>query len=115
MYSFLSIGWGLIADIDIESERLRSIGDQRFTIWSLARLVGRSMEISLELSSFTKQQSQDYAHIEAEFRTALLLVTGRLGMGLCCDAAPVKMKQSTLSALQMASAATSGVRVTRRT
>ncbi|CAB3370910.1 Hypothetical predicted protein [Cloeon dipterum] len=40
LYSFLSIGWGLISDIDIESERLRSIGGQRFTIWSLARLVG---------------------------------------------------------------------------
>ncbi|XP_059471901.1 sphingosine kinase 2-like isoform X2 [Neocloeon triangulifer] len=39
-YSFLSIGWGLISDIDIESERLRAIGGQRFTVWSLARLVG---------------------------------------------------------------------------
>jgi sphingosine kinase len=45
LYSFLSIGWGLIADIDIESERLRSIGGQRFTVWSLARLVGKSMKI----------------------------------------------------------------------
>jgi len=45
LYSFLSIGWGLIADIDIESERLRSIGGQRFTIWSLARLVGKCMKI----------------------------------------------------------------------
>ncbi|XP_013099526.1 sphingosine kinase 2 [Stomoxys calcitrans] len=39
MYSFLSIGWGLIADIDIESERLRSIGAQRFTIWSIHRVL----------------------------------------------------------------------------
>uniref|UniRef100_A0A6M2DP90 Putative sphingosine kinase involved in sphingolipid metabolism n=1 Tax=Xenopsylla cheopis TaxID=163159 RepID=A0A6M2DP90_XENCH len=38
MYSFLSVGWGLLADIDIESERLRAIGAQRFTIWSLLRL-----------------------------------------------------------------------------
>jgi hypothetical protein len=45
LYSFLSIGWGLIADIDIESERLRSIGGQRFTVWSLARLVGKCMTI----------------------------------------------------------------------
>ncbi|XP_054734825.1 sphingosine kinase 1 isoform X1 [Anastrepha obliqua] len=39
LYSFLSIGWGLISDIDIESERLRSLGYQRFTIWTLHRLI----------------------------------------------------------------------------
>lgn len=39
MYSFLSVGWGLISDIDIESERLRPLGYQRFTIWTLHRLV----------------------------------------------------------------------------
>ncbi|XP_055689294.1 sphingosine kinase 2 [Lutzomyia longipalpis] len=39
MYSFLSIGWGLISDIDIESERLRAIGGQRFTLWSVHRLI----------------------------------------------------------------------------
>uniref|UniRef100_A0A1B0B759 sphingosine kinase n=1 Tax=Glossina palpalis gambiensis TaxID=67801 RepID=A0A1B0B759_9MUSC len=39
MYSFLSVGWGLIADIDIESEKLRSIGAQRFTLWSIHRLL----------------------------------------------------------------------------
>ncbi|OWR55147.1 sphingosine kinase a b, partial [Danaus plexippus plexippus] len=40
MYSFLSVGWGLLADIDIESEKLRVIGGQRFTLWALARLIG---------------------------------------------------------------------------
>ncbi|XP_028163672.1 sphingosine kinase 1-like [Ostrinia furnacalis] len=40
MFSFLSVGWGLLADIDIESERLRAIGSQRFAIWAVARLVG---------------------------------------------------------------------------
>ncbi|XP_053687379.1 sphingosine kinase 1-like [Sabethes cyaneus] len=39
MFSFLSVGWGLISDIDIESERLRAIGGQRFTIWSVHRLI----------------------------------------------------------------------------
>jgi sphingosine kinase len=39
MFSFLSVGWGLIADIDIESERLRAIGSQRFTVWSIHRLI----------------------------------------------------------------------------
>lgn len=40
MFSFLSVGWGLLSDIDIESERLRVLGGQRFTVWSLARLIG---------------------------------------------------------------------------
>lgn len=40
LYSFLSIGWGFLADIDIESEKLRAIGSQRFSIWSVARLLG---------------------------------------------------------------------------
>ncbi|CAH1992167.1 unnamed protein product [Acanthoscelides obtectus] len=40
LFSFLSVGWGLLSDIDIESERLRMFGGQRFTIWSVARLIG---------------------------------------------------------------------------
>ncbi|XP_058977879.1 sphingosine kinase 2 [Musca domestica] len=39
MFSFLAIGWGLIADVDIESEKLRSIGAQRFTLWSIHRIL----------------------------------------------------------------------------
>lgn len=39
MFSFLSVGWGLIADVDIESERLRSLGHQRFAIWSIHRII----------------------------------------------------------------------------
>lgn len=42
VYSFLSVGWGFIADIDIESERLRMLGSPRFTIWSIARLIGKT-------------------------------------------------------------------------
>ncbi|XP_054287468.1 sphingosine kinase 2-like isoform X2 [Macrosteles quadrilineatus] len=40
MFSFLSVGWGLLSDIDIESERLRALGGQRFAVWSIARLIG---------------------------------------------------------------------------
>ncbi|XP_073833410.1 sphingosine kinase 1 [Musca autumnalis] len=39
MFSFLAVGWGLIADVDIESEKLRSIGAQRFTLWSIHRIL----------------------------------------------------------------------------
>lgn len=48
VYSFLSVGWGFIADIDIESERLRMLGSPRFTIWSIARLIGKILSIYLK-------------------------------------------------------------------
>ncbi|CAN8002201.1 unnamed protein product, partial [Ixodes hexagonus] len=38
LYSFLTVGWGILADIDIESERLRAIGEIRFTLWAFWRL-----------------------------------------------------------------------------
>jgi len=37
-YSFLSAGWGFISDVDIESEKLRWMGDTRFSLWSSYRL-----------------------------------------------------------------------------
>ncbi|KAK6041143.1 hypothetical protein COOONC_21352, partial [Cooperia oncophora] len=38
MASFLSVGWGLMADIDIESERWRkSLGSNRFVLGGLIR------------------------------------------------------------------------------
>lgn len=40
IYSFLSVGWGIMADIDIESEKLRAIGGARFTVWAAARVIG---------------------------------------------------------------------------
>lgn len=43
VYSFLSIGWGLLADIDIESERLRMVGGFRFTVWALIRIFCKSL------------------------------------------------------------------------
>lgn len=39
LYSFLSVGWGFISDIDIESERLRRIGEFRFKLWTVVCLV----------------------------------------------------------------------------
>lgn len=39
IWSFLSLGWGLLADIDIDSEWLRPLGELRFTIYGLLRSV----------------------------------------------------------------------------
>ncbi|XP_052070628.1 sphingosine kinase 1-like [Mytilus californianus] len=39
IYSFLSVAWGIIADIDYESEKLRSIGSTRFTLYTIMRIL----------------------------------------------------------------------------
>lgn len=41
LYSFLSVGWGMIADVDIESEKYRSLGNFRFTLGAVIRIVGK--------------------------------------------------------------------------
>jgi hypothetical protein len=41
IYSFLSISWCMIADVDLESEHLRWMGETRFTIWALLRIIKR--------------------------------------------------------------------------
>ena len=35
---FLSLAYGIIADIDIESERMRYMGEARFTLYALQRI-----------------------------------------------------------------------------
>ena len=37
MYSFLSVAWSVLADIDINSEVIRCCGPARFTTWGVIR------------------------------------------------------------------------------
>jgi sphingosine kinase/centromere protein J len=46
VYSFLSLEWAFIADVDIESERYRMFGGMRFTISSVAKLLARHKRYS---------------------------------------------------------------------
>lgn len=39
IYSFLSVNWGILADIDIESEKIRFLGGYRFETWALWRIL----------------------------------------------------------------------------
>ncbi len=39
--SFLSLEWAFIADLDLESERYRFLGDMRFTVGALQRILSR--------------------------------------------------------------------------
>ncbi|KAH3871345.1 hypothetical protein DPMN_034543, partial [Dreissena polymorpha] len=39
IFSFLSVCWGLLADIDFESEKFRAIGEARFTLQAILRIM----------------------------------------------------------------------------
>lgn len=39
LFAFLSLTWGIIADIDIESERFRMLGNARFTVGAMTRVI----------------------------------------------------------------------------
>ena len=40
IYSFLSLAWGIISDVDIESEKYRYLGNARFTLGAVIRILG---------------------------------------------------------------------------
>lgn len=40
LYSFLSVAWGIVSDVDIESEKYRNLGNARFTVGALVRILG---------------------------------------------------------------------------
>ena len=46
IYSFLSVTWAIIADVDIESEKYRGLGGARFTVGALARILSKNLTIS---------------------------------------------------------------------
>ena len=41
VFSFLSVTWGLLADIDYESEKYRAIGEARFTLQAIRRIMSK--------------------------------------------------------------------------
>ena len=41
LYSFLGIGWALLSDVDIESEKFRALGSMRFTITAISKIMSK--------------------------------------------------------------------------
>lgn len=71
IWSFLSIGWGLLADIDIDSEWLRRLGEFRFTFYGVLRSVtarSRRGQLSYKpISDGTGTETDDWVHLEDKF------------------------------------------------
>ena len=40
LYSFLSVGWGMMADVDIESDKYRHLGGSRFALMAVIKIAG---------------------------------------------------------------------------
>ncbi|ESO99613.1 hypothetical protein LOTGIDRAFT_141816, partial [Lottia gigantea] len=68
LYSFLSVSWGIIADIDLESEKYRSIGEARFTFGALKRII--EMNVKKETEFLTAAAEENEIQIEQEVTVA---------------------------------------------
>ena len=60
LYSFLSVTWAIIADVDIESEKFRSLGGARFTVMAINRIISTFSRAAAQtqLTSFDVCQFQ---------------------------------------------------------
>ena len=54
LYSFLSVGWGLISDVDIESEKYRSMGNARFTMMAIVKIASWYQSMFLNWHELSK-------------------------------------------------------------
>ena len=57
VYSFLSVTWAIMADVDIESEKYRSLGGARFTVGGLARILSKNSTIPFQVCNTTPENS----------------------------------------------------------
>lgn len=44
LYSFLSIGWAMMADVDIESEKYRHMGNARFAFMAVMKIASENIK-----------------------------------------------------------------------
>ena len=60
IYSFLSLTWAIIADVDLESEVIRSFGTLRFYLWTVWRLIKlRSYNVKLVLKNDIEEREEE--------------------------------------------------------
>lgn len=78
VYSFMSICWGIIADIDIESEVLRFCGTMRFNIFALWRV----LKLKRYQGSLVMHSEQGDTVIQTDFVSFICLNIPYLGASL---------------------------------
>ena len=68
-YSFLSLSWGLVADVDINSESLRWMGEARFTVSGLSRVATKKLYRG-RLSMLLANQDHDGIDVENDMHAS---------------------------------------------
>ncbi|KAL7890879.1 hypothetical protein AOLI_G00003550 [Acnodon oligacanthus] len=63
LFSFLSLAWGFVADVDSESEKYRHVGAARFTVGTLVRLMSLRVYQG-KLSYLPAEQCGSYSSLE---------------------------------------------------
>ena len=76
MWSFLSLSWGIISDVDIESEAIRCVGALRFTLWAVLRVL-------------TLRQYAATLHYQDAQSGEWLTMSATDFLGLCARSAPL--------------------------
>nr|CAB3266531.1 sphingosine kinase 2 [Phallusia mammillata] len=80
-FSFLNVGWGFVADVDIESEKFRGLGNARFTLGCAVRIAsyrkyhGMVSYLPLEKSGIINNGSKTQTTIGTSFKTKTLAET----------------------------------------
>jgi sphingosine kinase len=90
-FSHLSVAWGLIADLDIESEAYRWLGSERFTVAALIRLInfrtytGSLYVLPFESSTSSIHQVKDINAIAKDYKNWPVRVEGDFKMFLASN------------------------------
>lgn len=105
VYAFLNLSWGIISDIDLESEKIRCFGTMRFTcfgfyLWAWQRNIYGTLYYTtedkidkdfkfpnlkekLDPKYFTKETSKEIIKINFRKLFLFLCLHGSMGSGLC--------------------------------
>ncbi|XP_046574182.1 LOW QUALITY PROTEIN: sphingosine kinase 1-like [Haliotis rubra] len=83
IFSFLSVTWGIMADIDFESEKYRSIGEARFTLGAIKRILNlRSYKGKV---SFLPIAEYSPKGVNGETKNAVLTKIRRFSLRSCSN------------------------------
>lgn len=75
LFSFLSMAWGFVADVDIESEKYRHVGAARFTVGTLVRLA--SLRVYRGRLAYLPAPEDDHSEVEGSRNDVTLRCNGQ--------------------------------------
>ncbi|GMH98332.1 hypothetical protein TrVE_jg12917 [Triparma verrucosa] len=88
--SFLSLSWGIVADVDLESEVLRALGSLRFDVYAVWRMIALKqyraklsyINCEVEMPPIGETVGEDWTTIEDNFLCFWALQTSHASQGM---------------------------------